>query len=187
MRLIARFYHLMLVNLSFALANSSDMFLLNRAQELGLPIWLVPIVWSVFSFLKSLASLVTGRIVDQMGSKRVLMVGLLTYAGAYLLMGNTLSLGNFLVSMMIYGLICAGIEPAHRAIIAGSAVPERRGSAFGIAHLIIASPPSRRVSSSACSLTDMVLTPASPSRPALQDWRRSSLPVGDQARPFRKI
>jgi MFS family permease len=70
--------------LIFTLGNSSDLFLLLRAQELGVATWLMPLLWFSFHVVKSAGNLLAGRAVDRYGARRMLVAGWLWYAAVYL-------------------------------------------------------------------------------------------------------
>ena len=68
----------------FTLANSSDAFLLVRAGQLGVAVWLLPVLWSMFHVIKSGGNMLCGRLVDRVGPRPMILLGWVYYAGVYL-------------------------------------------------------------------------------------------------------
>src|SRR5207253_5803201 len=73
----------LLALLIFTLGNSSDAFLLVRAEELGVPKVMLPLLWCAFHVVKSTGNLLLGRAVDRFGPRPFLFLGWLLYAGVY--------------------------------------------------------------------------------------------------------
>lgn len=108
----------------FTLGNSSNMFLLLRARELGLSEAQVPLLWAAVSAVAALS--------DRFGRVRLLVGGYLAYGAFYLAMGLMASDGLLLFAMFaFYGLFMAATEGVEKALVADLAPVERRGAAFG--------------------------------------------------------
>ncbi|MBS0264173.1 MAG: MFS transporter [Planctomycetes bacterium] len=115
----------------FNLGNSTDSFLLLRAEELGLPKLYLPALWSVFHIAKSLANLYLGRLVDRQGPRRLLYAGWGVYALVYLGFGLATSVWEVWVWFLVYALYYGLAEPAEKTLVAHLAGPHRRGLAYG--------------------------------------------------------
>src|SRR4029450_828430 len=74
--------YLVLVAL-FTLSNSSDAFLLLRAQTAGVPIAMIPLLWVVLHVSKVLSSLYGGDLSDRLGRRRLIVSGWILYAAVY--------------------------------------------------------------------------------------------------------
>jgi len=116
----------------FALANSSDAFLLLRAHELGTAIALVPLLWAALHLVKAMTSLWGGRLSDLWGRKPVLIGGWLLYSLVYV--GFALMKGVWVpwLLFVLYGCFFGATEGTARALVAELVQPERRGAAFGV-------------------------------------------------------
>jgi len=116
----------------FTLGNSSNMFLLLRARELGVPEAQVPMLWAAVSAVAALFSTPLAALSDHFGRIRLLVGGYLAYAAFYLTMGLMASDGPWLYALFaFYGLFLAATEGVEKALVADLAPIERRGAAFG--------------------------------------------------------
>ncbi|MBI3603921.1 MAG: MFS transporter [Nitrospirae bacterium] len=126
-----------LILLLFTLGNSSDVFLLLKAQQLGVPIALIPLLWMALHLVKMGSSLPAGILSDRLGRKGMIVAGwgvyVLTYCGFALADAAWQAWGLFLV----YGLYFGLTEGVEKALIADLAPERLRGSAFGLYHLAI--------------------------------------------------
>lgn len=130
-----RFYLLTL--LVFTLGNSSDLFLLVRAGELGIPQLWLPALWFVFHVAKSAGVMVFGRGADRWGAKRSILVGWLVFALSYLGFAFATRAWHIWTLFLVYALFAALTEPAERKIVADLAGPEHKGLAFGWFHFTL--------------------------------------------------
>jgi MFS family permease len=121
----------LLALLVFTLGNSSDAFLLVRAEELGVRKEFLPILWCVFHLTKSSSNWLLGFAVDRFGPRRFIFGGWLLYAVVYLVFGFASrawhAWGLFLGYALFYGLT----EPAEKTLAAQLVPADRKGLAFG--------------------------------------------------------
>jgi MFS family permease len=126
-----RFRLYLLALLVFTLGNSSDAFLLVRAGELGVPTAMLPMLWLAFHVVKSVVSLLAGRVVDRRGAKLPLCAGWFIYAAVYLAFAVATAAWHAWVLFLAYGLFHALTEPAEKTLVANLAGPRQQGLAFG--------------------------------------------------------
>jgi MFS family permease len=126
-----RFWAVLGVLLVFTLGNSSDAFLLLRAQQLGIPIALLPVLWAVHHVVKSAASVPGGALSDRIGRRAVMLIGWLWYALVYAGFALATTAVQAWLLFLAYGLYFGLVEGAEKALIADLAPPDRRGTAFG--------------------------------------------------------
>lgn len=115
----------------FLLSNSSDMFLLLRASQLGVPTPLVPILWMCFSGVKALTVMPLGALSDRIGRRRMILCGWLLYAAVYCGFSFALPQAAVWVLFLLYGCFYGLTEAVERAFLADLAEPGQRGQAFG--------------------------------------------------------
>jgi MFS family permease len=121
----------------FTLGNSTDAFLLLKAQQLGVSVPLIPVLWTVLHIVKMGSSLPGGIASDRLGRKGVIVTGWMVYALTYAGFIFADSTWQAWALFMIYGLYFGLTEGAEKALIADLAPEHLRGSAFGLYHLMI--------------------------------------------------
>src|SRR3954470_21867076 len=135
--LSARFWAVLGVILLFTLGNSTDAFLLLRAQQLGIPVALAPILWAFLHVVKSLSSVPGGTLSDRVGRKPLLVAGWLLYAAVYFAFGRASSAWHAWALFGIYGIFFGLTEGTERALVTDIVPAARRGTAFGWYNLTI--------------------------------------------------
>lgn len=118
----------------FTLGNSSDAFLLVRLQELGVPVYLLPVLWCGLHVLKSASSYLVGPYVDRVGPRPFLVVGWLVYAAIYLGMGLAGNAWEASFYFLSYAFFFGLTEPAQKAMVTRLVGAENKGLAFGWFH-----------------------------------------------------
>jgi MFS family permease len=121
----------------FALGNSSDMFLLLRARELGVPQEQVPLLWAGISLITTIFGTPLSALSDTMGRKRFILIAWVAFALFYIGMGLTsASIYQVIGLFILYGLFKAATEGVEKALVADLAPQGLRGTAFGWFNLI---------------------------------------------------
>ena len=132
-----RFKWYLLVVTLFSLGNSSNMFLLLRAQELGVPQAQIPLLWAAVSALAALLLTPLSGLSDRWGRRRFIVAGWLLYALVYLLLGMvTLNLLGLYLVFATYGVFVAATEGVEKALVADLAPSGQTGTAFGWFNLL---------------------------------------------------
>jgi MFS family permease len=116
----------------FSLGNSSDLFLILRAQNLGVRAVLAPGLGLLFNLVYTSLSWPAGKLSDQIPRRMLVVLGYFTYAAVYL--GFSLVRGPQLVWFLFaaYGMYYAMTEGVLRAWIADLVPSSSRGSVFGV-------------------------------------------------------
>lgn len=121
----------------FALGNSSDMFLLLRAKELGVPQEQIPLLWAAISLITTIFGTPLSALSDTMGRKRFILIAWLAFALFYIGMGlPSASIYHVFGLFIVYGLFKAAIEGVEKALVADLAPKGLTGTAFGWFNLI---------------------------------------------------
>lgn len=149
----------------FSLGLSSDAFLLLRAQDIGVPLVALPLLWTLHHVVKSATGTWGGGLSDRLGRRRVIVAGWLIYALVYL--GFALAARPWQVWLLfaVYGLHFALCEGAEKALVADLAGPAASGRAFGLYH----------------GVTGVMLLPASALLGALWQWHGALTAFGTGA------
>jgi MFS family permease len=120
----------------FTLGNSSDAFLLLRAQEAGVGVAAIPALWALHHLVKAAASAWGGALSDRVGRRRVILGGWGVYALAYAGFAAASSSLAVVALFAFYGLYHALTEGAERALVADLAPRTTSGRAFGLFHAV---------------------------------------------------
>jgi MFS family permease len=127
-----RFKWLLLVIVVFSLGNSSDAFLILRAQDAGLSVAQVMGMLITFNLIYALVSGPAGALSDRIGRKRVLSAGWLFYGLVYVGFAFAREGWQIWTIMSAYGLYYALTEGVAKAYIADLVAQDKRGTAYGI-------------------------------------------------------
>ena len=119
----------------FALANSSDAFLLLQAHAAGVSAGMLPALWAAHHVIKSLFSMRAGALSDRVDRRWLLVAGWTSYAVIYFLFPFATTLPMFVVLFVAYAIPFTLAEGAERAWIADLVPAEARGKSFGIYYL----------------------------------------------------
>lgn len=132
-----QFYLFLGVIMLFSLGNSSDTFLILRAQNVGVSLLAIPLVYALFNFIYASASIPLGSLSDKIGREKVILLGWLAYALAYIGFGFAHQSYHIWLLFGFYGLYYATTEGVAKAFVADLVLPEYRGRAYGIYNALI--------------------------------------------------
>ncbi len=121
----------------FTLGNSSDAFLILRAQDVGVTTKLIPILWLVFNAVYSFSAAPSGVLSDRIGRRRIIIYGLLIYSLTYFgfaFAGAPLHIWGLFA---IYGIYYGFADGAFRAYVADLVPSELRATAYGVYHTAV--------------------------------------------------
>lgn len=126
-----RYWWTLVPLLIFAIANSSDTFMLLRAADVGLTPMEVVLAYALYNLVYTLASYPAGVASDRFGRWPAIAAGWAVYAGAYVGLAVTNSAGVWAI-MGMYGVFAALTEGIGKALVADLAPAGRRGAALGV-------------------------------------------------------
>lgn len=127
-----RFIAFLLISFLFTLGNSSDAFIILRAQGVGMSIPAIFFLLGAMSLVASLTNVPAGAASDRLGRRKLLTFGWLLYALLYLGFSAVKSVGVIIPLFLAYGLYYGLTEGAAKALVADLVPNEWRGTAFGI-------------------------------------------------------
>ncbi len=130
------YWWIVAVATALALARFSEAFLVLRAQDVGMTPALVPLVMVVMSLVYSLAAWPAGRLGDRFDRGRLLLVGILVLVPADLVLAAADGPATALWGVAVWGLHMGLTQGLLATLVADSAPAERRGTAFGVFHLV---------------------------------------------------
>jgi MFS family permease len=115
----------------FTLGNSSDAFLVLRAQNLGLSVTGILIMLVMFNLIYSLVSTPAGRLSDRIGRRRLIIGGWLVYAAIYLGFAFARVAWQVWLLYVAYGLYYGLAFGSANALVADLVPENLRGTAYG--------------------------------------------------------
>lgn len=121
----------------FSLGNSSDLFLILRAQNLGVQSSLAPLLGFVFNLVYTTLSWPVGKLSDRVSRRAVLVAGYLVYACVYLGFACARSPLAAWFLFPFYGLYYALTEGVLKAWIADLVPSDSRASVFGVFNWVV--------------------------------------------------
>lgn len=127
----ADFKFFLIIIAIFTLGNSSDAFLILRAQERGLNVVGVLGMLITFNLIYALFSSPLGALSDRIGRQRVIVGGWLMYAILYLCFALATTALHVWIIYALYGFYYAAVESTAKAMVADLIPDEQRGTAYG--------------------------------------------------------
>jgi MFS family permease len=121
----------------FELGNSSDAFIILRAQERGLSIVGIFAMLIAFNFVYTVISLFAGKLSDRVGRRRVVIAGWAVYGLAYLGMASARSTLHIVILYIFYGAYYGLSYGTAKALVADLVKPEYRGMAYGTYNAVL--------------------------------------------------
>jgi len=116
----------------FSLARSSEAFLLLRAQNVGVALTLLPIVYFVYNITLAIFSTPAGMLSDKIGHRNTFMAGMLIFAVTYFFFARAETPLAIWILFAVYGFYGAFTEGIGKAIVADLVEERWRATAYGM-------------------------------------------------------
>jgi MFS family permease len=116
----------------FALGNSSDVFLILRAGQVGVPTIVIPAVYLMFNLVYSLSAIPAGIAADKFGRKRIILLGFILFAVLYYGFAIAGSITAIWVLFGLYGLFMGLTEGIQKAFLTSIIPQDFKATAFGV-------------------------------------------------------
>ena len=120
----------------FTLARFSEAFLVLRAEQGGIPLALVPLVMVAMNLVYSGSAYPFGKLSDRINHKVLLAWGLLVLIVADLVLASSAQWPTVLAGVALWGLHMGITQGLLATMVAATAPPELRGTAFGLFNLV---------------------------------------------------
>jgi MFS family permease len=135
-RLGATYWWVVAIAAVFTLARFSEAFLILRAQSIGLPLALIPVVLVIMSLAYSLSAYPIGVLSDRMDRMTLLILGLVLLFLADLVLAFATDIVWLGIGVVLWGLHMGFTQGLLATLIAEIAPAELRGTAFGMFNLM---------------------------------------------------
>ena len=131
------FITFMLIAGIFDLGNSSDAFLVLRAQERGLSVLGIFTMLAAFNLVYALVSSPAGTLSDRVGRKKLIIAGWILYAFIYIGFGIVHDAFQVWILYVIYGIYYGMAYGTTKAMVADIVPAALRGTAYGTYNAVI--------------------------------------------------
>jgi MFS family permease len=135
-RLSGAFWSVVAVGAVLTLARFSEAFLVLRAQNVGLSVALVPVVLVVMNVVYAIAAYPAGVLSDRVGRAGVLAAGIISLAGADLILAVGETIPLVMLGVVFWGLHMGLTQGLLATLVADTAPTELRGTAFGVFNFV---------------------------------------------------
>jgi MFS family permease len=132
----AAYWGLVLIAAFLSLARFSEAFLLLRAENVGLPIALVPLVMVVMNVAYAGSAYPAGVLSDRIDRLGVVVAGLVLLIAADLALALATGIWLVMGGVVLWGLHMGLTQGLLSAMVADAAPAEIRGTAFGVFHMM---------------------------------------------------
>jgi MFS family permease len=120
----------------FTLARCSEAFLLLRAQSVGVPLAVVPLVLVIMNVVYSLSAWPTGALSDRLGRYNLLAGGFALLVAADLVLAFANGIAVLGIGVALWGLHMGLTQGLLASLVADHAPEALRGTAFGMFNLV---------------------------------------------------
>jgi Sugar phosphate permease len=132
-----KFYLFLVIIFIFTLGNSTDALLLVKANEVGIKVAFIPLVYMVTAIVSVLLAIPLGSLSDRIGKERILVAGFLIYAIVYYGFGVTGSVVTIIFLFALYGLYSAATDGIQKAFISDIIDSNKKGTGLGIYNALL--------------------------------------------------
>lgn len=119
----------------FTLARFSEAFLVLRADQVGVPASLVPLVMVVMNIVYALTAYPAGKLADRMSHGKLLSYGLIALIAADIILAEADRIPLVFAGVALWGLHMGLTQGLLAAMVAHTAPANLRGTAFGFFNL----------------------------------------------------
>jgi MFS family permease len=127
----------LIITLLFNLGNSSDAFLVLRAQKLGFAPQEILWLYAAFNVVEALLGYGAGILSDRVGRKPLIICGYFIFAGVYFGMALATTKAAIWALFLCYGLYYTFTQGVQRAFAADFADPAQRATQIGAYHTVV--------------------------------------------------
>lgn len=120
----------------FTLARFSEAFLVLRAQQMAIPLALIPLVMVAMNLLYALSAYPFGKLSDRMSHRSMLQAGLLVLIVADIILAVSTHWAGIVLGVALWGIHMGMTQGLLAAMVANTAPADLRGTAFGMFNLV---------------------------------------------------
>lgn len=132
-----KYYVFLAIIFIFTLGNSTDALLMVKANEVGVKVAFIPLVYLITSIVSVLLAIPLGSLSDRIGKEKILIAGFLIYAVVYFGFGLTSSVSTIAALFALYGLYSAATDGIQKAFVSDIIDKNKQGTGMGIYNALL--------------------------------------------------
>ena len=133
----AKYYFFLGIVFVFTLGNSTDALLMVKANEAGIRVAFIPLVYLITNIVSVFTAIPLGALSDRIGKERLLIAGYLIYSVVYYGFGVTTDVGSIVFLFALYGLYSASTDGIQKAFVSDMIDNNKKGTGLGIYNAIL--------------------------------------------------
>ena len=131
------YYLFLFIIFIFTLGNSTDALLMVKANEVGVKVAFIPLVYLVTSIVSVLLAIPVGSLSDRIGKEKILITGFLIYAIVYYGFGIARNTGTIVALFALYGFYSAATDGIQKAFVSDITDKNKQGTGMGIYNALL--------------------------------------------------
>lgn len=131
-----KFKAFLAVSAVFGVGQFSYAFLIVRAQDIGIAIALIPLMYIIYNIIGAAVNVPAGMLSDRIGRKSVIIFGYVLFAGGSLALGLAVHAVWIWLAFVFYGVFIAIQESIPKAFVSDLVKAENRGTALGVYSMV---------------------------------------------------
>jgi MFS family permease len=132
-----RYYFFLLIVFIFTLGNSTDALLMIKANEVGVEIAFIPLVYMVTSLVAVIMAVPAGKLSDKIGREKLIIFGFVIYSLVYFGFALVKSTFTIILLFAMYGLYSASTDGIKKAFVSDMVDANKRGTALGLYNALL--------------------------------------------------
>lgn len=132
-----RFYLFLGIIFIFTLGNSTDALLIVKANEVGIKVSFIPLVYLISSVVSVFLAIPLGTLSDKIGREKLLIFGFLIYAVVYFGFGTTRNVYTIATLFALYGVYSASTDGIQKALVSDFTDRNKKGTAMGLYNALL--------------------------------------------------
>ncbi len=127
-----KYYLILGIIFIFTLGNSTDALLLVKANEVGVKLAYIPLVYLIFNTVSVFFSIPMGALSDRIGREKLLIFGYLVYSVVYFGFGYTSEVSVIVILFGLYGVYSSSTDSVQKAMVSDNLDKNKQGTGLGI-------------------------------------------------------
>ena len=132
-----RFYLFLGIIFIFTLGNSTDALLIVKANEVGIKVTFIPLVYLISSVVSVFLAIPLGTLSDKIGREKLLIFGFLVYAVVYFGFGISGDIYTIIALFGLYGVYSASTDGIQKALVSDFTDRNKKGTAMGLYNALL--------------------------------------------------